>query len=366
MRSGCSTVIACVVWLATALARAEPAAAVEVVVRAEGLDRSALAAALALRVPGARVAGCEASDVPEDMSPICATTPATQDVQEDMPCETACSRARLRREGAALIVEVRGPDGRIYRRSAAADGGDPERAAATSLAHLLAAIEEGSAAKDVVIEAASPAATRVAPPPAAPVCLPSAVAAPAGPKREDEAPRSELGPRVGLVGLLGVGPPAGLAGWLGEGGLFGVELRRRRGLLVDLELRGIGARDGDVRLGRVRVAAAIGYGLRRGLFELRTRAAVTVEPWWTASRGGRAEAGGTLLGAALAVAPGLTAALAPRVRVFVGLRLEAAYGLDARRGAIVQLVEPGGAPRFRVGGLELAAGAEIGVRWGRR
>ncbi len=369
MRPGSETAIACVVWLATALARAEPAAAPvpEVVVRAEGLDPSALAAALALRVPGARVAGCAATDVSEDRSPSCAESAGPSNGPEDMSCGSGCARAVLRREGAALVVEVRGPDGRVYRRSAAADGGDPERAAATSLAHLLAAIEEGSAAKDVVIEAAPVAVVRAEPPAAAPTCPPVAAASEPVRPAADEAPRLELGPRVGLAGLVGVGPPAGLAGWLGEGGLVGLELRRRRGLLVDVELRGVGARDGDVRLGRLRVAVAIGHSLRRGLFELRTRAAVTVEPWWTSPRGGgRAEVGGPLLGGALAVAPGLSAALAPRVRVFVGLRIEAAYSLDARRGAIVQLVDPGGAPLFRVGGLELGAAAEIGVRWGRR
>ena len=54
-------------------------------------------------------------------------------------------------------------------------------------------------------------------------------------------------------------------------------------LLLSLGTRGLQQRDGGLRLQRLRVALAAGYSLRRGAFELRALAAVTVEPFDTAA-----------------------------------------------------------------------------------
>lgn len=344
------------VGLATALARAEaPEPAGEVVVLVDGLDAQALAAALALRVPAARVDGLSGAG--------CAGG--------------RCTFARLRREPGALQVELRLADGRMFRRSWPAEIDEPERAAATALAHLLAAIDEGAATPEPVERAPAPAPEPASPTPPPAREPPPGTAPPGGdvpqpaassrPVASATTPRLEIGPLVGLTALVGVGRPSALAGRIGDGGLVGLELRRRGGLLVDIELRGLGFRDGGLRVGRLRLAAALGYSLRRRLFELRTRAALTVEPWWVSARadGARTEFGGPLLGGALAVAPGLSAALAPGVRVSVGLRFEATLSVDARNRGILQLVDSTGAPLFRMGGIELGIAAEIGVRWGR-
>lgn len=358
-------------WLSGAPVRAGPpdAPVTEVVVIAEGLDAGGLAEALALRVPGARVVPLrDVACAARQGDPRCGVVELESlYVREDMSCGTGCVLARIGPEAdGTLRVEVRGGDGRLYRRLWSASIAEPERAAATSLSHLLAAIEEGTAEPEPPPVAAGPALpsepgpdAAVVPGPARPASAVPPTAVPAAP------PRIEVGPTVGLVHVVGVGPPAALAGWVGSGGLVGVELRGRGGLLGGLELRGLGARTGELRLGRLRVAAALGHGLRRGLFELRTRAAFTVEPWWVGARGDRAQHGGPLLGAAASLTPGLSAALAPRVQVDVGLRLEAAVSVDPRRAAVVQLVDAGGTPLLRLGGVELAAAAEIGVRWGR-
>lgn len=413
-----ATLVGLAGWLAGSDARAGPEPAREVIVVADGLDAPALAEALALRVPEARVVPARCADVREDSrageigharegsrtvapghvredSAAGSTGHVREDgragapghVREDGPasapghvredsgacapaCASGCTLARLRRDGEALRIEVKHADGRLFTRASAAEAGEPERAAAASLAHLLAAIEEGTATP-------GPADAPLVPPPSetvSAVARPSAppCIAPAGTPRVSEpvvtppVPRFEIGPVVGLTEVFGVGRPTALAGRVGDGGHVGVELRGGSGLLVGLELRGLGARDGGLHLGRLRVALAIGHSLRRGLFELRSRAALVVEPWWVGGRaaGGPTTAGTPLLGGALSVTPGLSAALAPRVRLFAGLRFEASYAADPRAGAIVQAVDTSGTPRFRLGGVELAVAAEIGVRWG--
>jgi hypothetical protein len=339
-------------WLAGAPARAEPPAVAdaEVLVIAEGLDAASLGEALALRVPGARVVDRR------DMSCGAGQSSGQEQGCEDMSCGAGCVVARIGRDAdGALRVEVRGADGRLFRRVWAAELAEPERAAATALSHLLAAIADGTTEAAAEPEVASTVEPAVV---ATPKPAPRTVA-------REAPPRIEVGPTVGLVGVVGVGRPAALAGWVGSGGLVGVELRGRRGLVGGLELRGLGMRDGGLRLARVRAALSIGHSLRRGLFELQTRAAVTVEPWWVAARGERAQVGAPLLGGAVSLRPGVSARLAPRVRLDVGLRLEAAISVDPRRAAVVQLVDATATPLFRLGGVELAAAAEIGVRWGR-
>jgi len=310
-----------------------------------GLDAGALREALALRLPGVRL---------------------HEAVDGELSCETGCVWASVEREpDDSLRISVRLADGRVFARRWPATPAEPERAAATSLSHLLAAIADGTAEPEPAVEAAQPDPPRVTVEPQVhptpPITSPPVV------DRSSPPPRFEIGPTVGLVTAFGVGAPAALAGPVGSGGLVGAELRHRNGLLAGLEVRALGARAEGLRLGRVRVTVALGHSFRRGRFELRTRAAFLLEPWWVGTRveGARVQSGSPLLGAALSLTPGLSLALAPDLRVDVGLRMEAAVSAHAGAGAAVQLVDRTGAPVFRLGGVELAAAAEIGVRWGR-
>lgn len=334
-----------------AYARAEPApivtatAIATVDLTTAALDAAALREALALRLPSVRL--------------IDATT----------PCVAGCALVRaLRRDDGTVALTVWLADGRVFARELAAAFDPPERAVATSLAHLLAAIEDGTAAPTADPEPPPrPLARTPAPvesPPVEPVTRaiepPTRTSAPPPPPR-----RFELGPAFALVSLFGVGPPRALAGSLGGGFNFDLGLRGPRGLLLGLAARVVQARDSGHRLQRVRLAFAAGYGLRRGLFELRALAAVTVEPWWVAQRadGTRRDSGPALLGGVVTLAPGLVAPLTPTLRAHVGLRLEAAASAAAGSLSAIQANGGAGAPLFRLGGFELAAMIEIGLRF---
>lgn len=186
-------------------------------------------------------------------------------------------------------------------------------------------------------------------------------------KRAPTAPRLEIGPTAGLAAVFGIGAPASLAGWSASGGFVGAELRLRRGFVAGLELRSTTARNtGYIRLNRMRAALALGYSLRRGLFELRLLGAFTVEPWWVALRAdntGR-EWGTPLLGAAFTMAPGISAALRPGVRLHVGLRVELSASALPGASTVLRVRDPYGGALFRLGGAEMTAAVEVGVRWG--
>ncbi|MDC0668523.1 hypothetical protein [Nannocystis radixulma] len=325
-----------------------------------GLDPDALHEALALREPGIHMHDDAQGE------PACGSS-RRADAQPGQP---GCTLVRIEREPTgSLRISVRLDDGRVFVRSWSATPAEPERAAATSLSHLLAAIADGTAEQEPpAVETALPAPSNPTSAPEVRTVPPAPVASrPLAERTSPQLPRFEFGPTVGLVTAFGVGPPVALAGSVGSGGLVGVEVRHRSGFIAGVEARGLGARADELRLARLRVAVALGHSFRRGHFELRTRAAFLVEPWWVVTRGGaaRLQSGPPLLGAALSLTPGLSLALAPAVRLDVGLRMEAAVSAHAAAGAAVQLVDSTGAPVFRIGGVELAAVAELGVRWGR-
>lgn len=321
-----------------------------VALTAETLDATTLRAALELRLPAIRVLDAAA------------------------PCDTGCAAVHARRGPDSHVeLTVRLADRRVFTRTLSADPDEPERATATSLAHLLTAIEDGSATPSppptpppLAIPDTSP--ITATPPPAditPTTASPPRVTPRTATTTPPPAPPLELGPTLALTTVHGLGPPRALAGAAGLGLALSLELRTPRGLLTAFGLRALQARDGELRLQRVRLALAIGYSLRRGRFELRTLAAATVEPWWVAQRTAtvQRDSGPPLLGGALALAPGLTARVGPRLRVHAGLRLEAAASTIVGERATVQASDPTGTPRFRLGGLELSALVEIGLRW---
>jgi hypothetical protein len=168
-------------------------------------------------------------------------------------------------------------------------------------------------------------------------------------------PGLELGPVVGAVPMFGVGRPSSLAGSLGVGVAAGLELRLPRGAVFGAEARVLDARVGEYQLTRLRGAALGGYALVRGRFTLRALAGVTVEPWWT---GGPNP---TLFGGVVRATPGLRARLGPRLHVHVGVRLEVAVS-GTTGGSAVGIVD-GATALFRVGGVELGGGLEVGLAW---
>lgn len=370
--------------------RASPVAVESVAIAAEGVGREALVEALTLRAPGLRV------------------------LEAGAACEGGCLAVTVRRESGTIAFEARAADGRVFRRSlgAVAEG---ERAVATSLAHLVEALVEGR----------SPPAEVVAASDATGVTRQGAGAGDEAGSGEVEARRTgegevgedglggresagatdgadavdattdgadatdgtgamvsgstrapgfgstarvELGATLGLATAFGVGPPRALAGRVGTGFAGEIEGRWRGGALVIFGVRSLEAREGGLRLERVRVAVGGGYGLRRGRFDLRAVAALTVEPWWVVTRadGGHASGGVPPIGGLVGVAPGVGATLGPDLRARVGVRAEAAVSVHPREGGVIQATGADGAPLFRLGGVELAVMVEIGLAWGVR
>ncbi len=342
---------------------AAPAVQVDMLtLHTEGMDAAALTSALRLRLPHMRVRE--------------ATGAALRSGELQVTVVLA--------DGDELELTAVAAGCRSYRRTLPVDRTAPERAVATALAHWVAAIEAGRVTPQ---EAPCPTPelheTPVVPRPApelrdAPAPAPELHDAPVVPRPEPASPvppaaqikplqptaqvattRSRpaiaLGPVAGFVQVIGLGRPSALAGSVGGAASLGLELRAPRGGLVGAELRVLDARAGAAHLTRLRAGLLGGYALVRGHFTLRTAAAVTVEPWWA---GGRT---GTLLGGAVRVTPGIHARVGPGLHMHAGVRLELAASVDPGSAAVLQLVD--GTPRFRLGGLELGVGLQIGLGW---
>ena len=342
-----------------ALADAAPEAAADIAtltVEVEGIDRAALISALNLRLSGLRVAGDgDAAMRPGDV------------------------HLRLARAGdGSLAMTASLANGGALRRELAAGDAASVRMVATSIAHWLAVIATDRFAPQagpvvaqdapLVSESATlePSMARPHECPPAPMARPRECPPAQRPFGAPRSPRPDapppvprptlaLGPVAGFIPTFGVGRPSALAGSLGVAVAAGLELRLPRGALLGAELRVMDTRAGDHRLTRLRGALLGGHALVRARFTLRTLAAVTVEPW----RAG--DAGATLFDGALRVTPGLRARVGPRLHMHAGLRLELAVSGTAGAAA-VRLVD-GTRPVFRVGGVELGTGVELGLTW---
>ena len=261
-------------------------------------------------------------------------------------------------------------DGHAYERSFSIEIGQEVRVVASTAASLLFAIEEGVVApdrKDVAIPepiAGPPVVEPVAEPIVEPIVEP--VPAPARPW--------ELAAVLHGAALLGLGPPSFAGAFAAAGGGLGLELRSPRGAAAALELRGLGRSDGGLGLGRLRIGLAGGYTLRRGRFELPMLLGLAIEPWWTTRSGGSAAVFSgqaevsrrPLLAAYLRLSPALRIAVkrGPLVGLRIGPRLELGGAFVVDDGAqVVGLKDIGGTERFRLGGLELSLGLELGFQF---
>lgn len=288
-------------------------------------------------------------------------------------------------------IRVITSDGRAYERAFAIEIGQEVRVAASTAANLIFAVEQGAVAPDQEDVAIPPPtlADEPAPPPEpepAPVpVVPPDMSEPPGPKEQvpkdtrPPGPRWELGLGLHAAVALGVGPPRYAGPLAGGGGGLGLEVRSPRGVAAALEVRGIGQTDDGVGLGRLRVAVAAGYALRRGRFELPILVGLAIEPWWITRAGERAPllavgdddvlARPPLFGGFLRLSPGYRVPLARRslVGLRVGPRIElgGSFVVDDHDGArVVGLADTIGQPRFRVGGLELSLGFELALQFG--
>lgn len=263
----------------------------------------------------------------------------------------------------SVTIRVLLSDGRAYNRSIDAVGTARAREIASIVGNLVAGIEEDVVAAD---EESVPVPERLQPAPARPQPPAPVVRAPAA------LPRWTIS-AAGLA-IVGVGPPAPM-GLAGAGARVGFAHRWARGLTLGASVRAAGMPRRDHALTRVRIAGEIGHLLRRGRFELTTTFAVTVEPWFV-TRGGALASGtrrpaSALLGGAIRVAPGVALPLprgaALRIAPFVEL---AGSAIPSASGGVARVREDlvdGTRDLFRVGGLELSAGLELGVwlpaRW---
>ncbi len=286
--------------------------------------------------------------------------------------------ATVRLEGEAVQVTVVLSDGRAYYRTLAASADGAPRLAASTIANLLAAIEEDELVADEQ-DVPLPPEREPEPKPDEPDPKPKPE-----PKPDLEV---ELPPEPDPLELevlatggvsLALGPPAP-AGFGGGGGALGADLRWPTGPMISIAVRSLWHRPGDLVIGRTRVSVGGGYAWRRGRFDLRTALALDVEPWGVRSGGTRERVGypdgqrrslGLQLGGHLRVVPAFVAQLSEAVALRIGPRLEvggSALGQAAGIARLVVAAEDGTRTAIaRVGGLELYGGLEVGLAWALR
>lgn len=333
---------------------AAPRAPLLLVLRARGLDESALREALRLRAGGADVLLLrEAQSVGERH--------AFLDVDASSPPD--------------LTVTVIMGDGRVFVRSAPAPEGARPRDAARLVATVLAAIADETLAP-LPERALSPALAREVPlvevPPAPTVELPPATSPedpvltnlPEEPARPPPRPPLRLGLGADFTTGLGLGVPAAPAGLAGLGGGLQVSVRGGRPWLVVLGLRALGRGAGEFALTRLRVSAGAGVHVRKDIFDLRAAASVHIEPWIVSREGRRVRADAglpapVLLGGALRLTPAIVPRRVPWLSI--GAFAELAASASPTGSAVqIALREPAGDTLlFTFGGLEFSVGLQL-------
>jgi len=287
--------------------------------------------------------------------------------------------ATIERAGESLTITVVLSDGRAYYRTLPSSPTGAPREAASTIANMLAAIEEDELPPD---EEDVPLPPEQEPDPEAePESKPKTEPKPnpkpqPEPKPEPETPPAELeGVLAGTIGIA-VGPPDP-AGFVGGGGGLGLELRLPAAAVISLAVRSHWHRADGLTVGRTRISVGGGYAWRRGRFELRSVVGLDVEPWTVRREGvrqpvaypdGQEREFGVQLGGHLRLVPSLRVPLGETVALRVGPRVELSGSALAQDAGVARLLVPdptGGTPSVatRVGGLELMAGLELGVAW---
>ncbi|MCH9682765.1 MAG: hypothetical protein K0V04_15120 [Deltaproteobacteria bacterium] len=329
-----------------------------VLLRPRQIDAEALLDGLSLRSPGRTLAVPPWPDQPRERFGLYAV-------------------ATVQLDGERMKITVVLSDGRAYYRTVRATAEGAPRLAASTIANLLAAIEEDELPpdeKDVPLPPEQeppeqPVVETPADPPPLPEVEPEIITEPE--------PPLPLEVEVIGAGALGgaLGPPAP-SGFVGGGGVLGLELRWPSGAVASVAARSHWHRPDALVVGRTRLSVGGGYAWRRGRFSLRTVLAFDVEPWGVRRAGARERVGypdgerrgfGLQLGGHLRVVPAYRVPLGSRLALRVGPRLEVGGSALGRAAGIARLVvadQDGGRTTVaRVGGLELFGGIELGLAW---
>lgn len=267
-------------------------------------------------------------------------------------------------------------DGRGYYRDVAShDGGEPARLIASTLSNLIASVEEDALvadAQNVVVPDERPVEAEPAPPqtPASPdVSAPvKARVVPAVPP-----PPPELGITLRGLALWPVGPPEP-TGFSGGGAELSVSVLRPGGLVFGGTFGGLGRAVRGYGLGRLRLAAFAGYGLRRDRFELASTAGVSAQPWFVRGPDGSQSlrtsqddrAVSVLWGGFVQLSPGvLIDGNGVRVRLGPTARLSGSATTQGGGGIarVLRETEDGPEALFRLGGLEFTTGLDVTLWW---
>lgn len=287
----------------------------------------------------------------------------------------AVATVELGAQGLSITVVL--SDGRAYYRTLPARAQGAPRLAASTVANLLAAIEEDELPPDEedVPLPTEPGSELESEPEPEPEPEPRPDEEPEPKPKPEPKPPLELG--IVLAGAVGValGPPDP-SGFAGGGAIVGGDLRLPAAAIVSLAVRSHWHRAGGLTVGRTRISVGAGYAWRRGRFELRSVVAVDVEPWGV-RRGGEREpvsqaAGASRrrwaqLGGHLRLVPAFVIPRGSAGAFRVGPRVELGGSALAQAAGVARLVvtDDAGARSVvgRVGGLELTAGLELGWSW---
>lgn len=284
------------------------------------------------------------------------------------------------RSGEGVVeLQVIVSDGRLYQRPVVLPTeGDGARVLAGAIANLVDGIER----KSVAPTRTEVEVPELGVPEDAPASLDPETPSEAAKQSEDPpAPADALptDPALWVAGSLhlsaggvfavGLGPPTALTGPVGAGAMLGVAWVRNDGLLLGGGLRGMGWRASGLSLGRVRLAAHVGYAWTRESWSVVVSGGPSLEPMWLGASV-RQPSGGTRSSAPLF---GASVSGGPRWRawsrdggpsVWVGAELDVSVSAEARRSPGVVFVQDAGTAEglLRAGGLELAVAGVVELR----
>lgn len=328
---------------------------------ARGVDSGRLQRLLALRVP----------DTPIDR----ARTPLPPDGVYVGVDRSSPSTAR---------IEVVTADGRGYDRTVEVAPDDPERALATELATLLAAVERGQERPDATgVRVPKTAATK------------PATRAKEGDRSSDAKGKARSSAAAGAAAtahstwrigfgvapqlVLGVAPNDVGGPLTGAGASFEGRAQAPRtpsgGLVILGGMRALGNRGAGISLTRLRIHALGGWLWPLADAEVELVGGLSIEPWWLRDREGvlpgrsGEQVRAPLVGPLARVAAGGVVPAGPAIlRIGGHLELATSFAAGPGRpapGIVVRRGDDDDGTReaFRLGGLELVLGLDVAVTW---